>query len=66
MTRLSPSAYTVFRADGTPRRNVLGLVIFTRRLRDAVRQAEVGDYIQGWGSSGSPLARYGPNGRKLV
>jgi hypothetical protein len=64
--RSSPSAYTVYTSDGVPRRNRLGMVVFTRRLRDAVRQAEAGDIIQGWSSSGSPLARYGSNGRRLA
>lgn len=65
MRRASPSAYTVYMADGGTRRNRLGLVAFTRRLRDAVAMAESGDIIQGWSSSGAPLARYGSNGRRL-
>jgi hypothetical protein len=66
MNRRSPSAYTVFTPDGSPRRNAVGLVAFSRLLRDAVKQAEEGDYIQGWSSSGSPLARYGSNGRRIA
>ena len=71
MTRRSPSAYTAMTADGIPKRNRLGLVIFGRNLRAVRGEAaneqvwRLGDYVQGWSSSGAPLARYGRNGRKL-
>lgn len=50
--------YTVFQADGSPRRNRLGLVVFVRTLREARLWTEPGDTIQGWGSGGSPRKRW--------
>lgn len=58
-------AYTVFTPEGSPRITRLGLVAFERTLQRARAQAQPGDTIQGWSSSGAPRARWavGSNGR---
>ena len=50
--------YSVFQADGSPRRNRLGLPVFVRTLRAARLYSQPGDTIQGWSNSGSPRSKY--------
>ncbi len=50
--------YSVFQADGSPRRDRLGLVVFVRTLRAARLYTQPGDVIQGWANSGAPRSRW--------
>lgn len=50
--------YTVFTADGAPKRNRLGLVIFTRTLRAARLYCQPGDTVTGWTNSGGIRGRW--------
>lgn len=50
--------YSVFQADGSPRRNRIGLAVFVRTLRAARLYSQPGDVIQGWSNGGSPRARW--------
>jgi hypothetical protein len=50
--------YSVFQADGSARRNRIGLAGFVRTLRAARLYSRPGDLIIGWSNSGNPRSQY--------